>query len=383
MRIALFANTDWYLFNFRRSLILSLLEQGNEVLVICPDGDYVHRIAELGCRVIAAPLHRKGINPFTELVTIRWLARTLRDSQVELLHAFTVKCSLYAALVCRRADLPCVCAIAGVGYVFAGQRLAARALRPLVVGLFRLAMKSRKTLVVFQNPDDLETFVRLEMLKRDQARLIYSSGVNVDVFRPPEAVSREVTGRPALVVLLPARMLRDKGVFEFVEAASSVQEHIPEADFLLAGAPDEGNPGAVAKAQLQQWQATGIVRWLGHVDDMPLLYRSVDIVVLPTYYGEGLPRSLTEAGASGVPMITTDMPGAREAVEDGVNGLLIPAMDSAALADAILHLAHNPDLRRKMGRAARKRVLERFDEQIVLRKTLEVYSELSPKIDGD
>ncbi len=180
-------------------------------------------------------------------------------------------------------------------------------------------------------------------------------------------------------MLLAARLLWDKGIAEYVEAARRLRSEGHAVDFLLAGDPDPGNPAAVPEAAVRQWSEEGIVTWLGHVDDMPSLLRSVQVVALPSYR-EGLPKGLIEAAACGLPLVTTDVPGCREVVTDGVDGLLVPVKDANALAAAILRLQGDADLRRRLGAAARVKAEQEFDERIVVGRTLAVYRELSPLV---
>jgi glycosyltransferase involved in cell wall biosynthesis len=179
-------------------------------------------------------------------------------------------------------------------------------------------------------------------------------------------------------VVLPARLLWDKGVGEFAEAARLLRSEGREVCFLLAGNPDSGNPDAVPVSELHRWQREGLLQWLGHVDDMAALFRSVDVAVLPSYYREGVPRGLIEAGACGLPLVTTDAPGCRDVVADGVNGLLVPVRDATSLAKAIASLQDDPELRKRMGRASREKVVAEFDERIVINRTMSVYRELLP-----
>jgi glycosyltransferase involved in cell wall biosynthesis len=201
--------------------------------------------------------------------------------------------------------------------------------------------------------------------------MIHGSGVDCSKFSP----SKELRGDSTFKVLLPARLLWDKGIQEYVEAARIVREQLPAIKFLLAGDSYEGNPASVPLKTVRDWVESGAIEWLGHVDEMPLLFRKVDVVVLPSYR-EGLPKVLIEAGASGLPLVTTDVPGCREVVEDGVNGLLIPPKDSRAIANAILILYQEPILRKRLADAARAKVFSHFDERLVISKTLDVYREL-------
>ncbi len=373
MKVILFANTEWYLYNFRRSLAVALRNAGHEVLLVSPPGPYGARLQELGFRWIAAPMERRSLNPLRELSFIFWLRRLIVRERVDLVHAFTIKCAVYGSLAARLAGVPArVNAVAGMGYVFASDDLKARVLRPIVRGLLRIALDGRGARLILQNPDDVALFVQARLIKQDLVRLIPGSGVDCRRFRPVGASNQHARLR----VLLAARLLWDKGLAEYVDAARQLREQGRDIEFLLAGDPDPGNPAAVPETTLQEWVSKGLLRWLGHVDDMPALFQSVDVVVLPTTYREGLPKGLIEAGASGLPLVTTDMPGCREVVTDGVDGLLVPVKNPEALAKAIARLHDDPALRTRLGAAAREKALAEFDERIVIERTVGVYREL-------
>lgn len=375
MKIVIFANTDWYLYNFRRSFALALRDAGHDVLLISPDGLYGEKLRAIGLRWQTLSMERRSLNPVRELGVLWRLIRLFRRERPDLVHAFTIKCAIYGSLSARIARVPArVNAVAGMGYVFASHDLKARLLRPIVRVLFKLSFGGRDARLILQNPDDAEIFKRARLVDPSCIRLILGSGVDCKRFHPDE--SRGPAER--MRVLLPARLLREKGVIEYAEAARLLHERQVPVDLLLAGDPDQGNPAAVPEATVREWAGQGLLQWLAHVDDMPQLFRSVDVVALPSYYGEGLPKGLIEAGASGCALITTDMPGCREVVsDDGIDGLRVPARDPVALADAIERLAHDADLRRRLGKAARAKALQRFDERIVIERTMQVYAELA------
>jgi glycosyltransferase involved in cell wall biosynthesis len=400
MKIVLFANTEWYLYNFRRSLATALRDSGQDVILVSPAGPYGFRLRELGFRWEAAPMERRSLNPGRELLLINWLRRLFRSERVDLVHGFTIKSAVYASLAAKLAGVPArVSSVAGMGYVFANDDLQARFLRPVVSGLFRTAFRGSDSRLILQNPDDVAFFHRFRLVNPATVRLIPGSGVDCERFAPEELraghreearngrsfVFADSSGGPpeegSLRVLLPARLLWDKGVGEFVEAAKRLRSEERRISFLLAGEPDPGNPAAVPISTLRGWEASGLVTWLGHVEDMPALFRSVDVVALPSYR-EGLPKGLIEAGACGLPLVTADAPGCRDVVVHGVNGLLVPVRDSERLAAAIAQLQDDPDLRNRMGRAAREKVVAEFDERIVIERTMEVYRELLPDFGG-
>jgi len=372
MKIALFANTDWYLYNFRLSLALRLQALGHEVLLLSPPGPYGDRLRDMGLRWRPVPLRRRGLNPLSELLFVFRLAALLRQEQPALLHNFTLKCAIYGSFAGRLAGVTRrINAVAGLGYVFTSSDRRARLLRPLVRLLIQLALRGRRSRVILQNSDDVALFDRFRLARASDVRLVRGSGVDCSRFTPPV----EPAPDGLLRVLLAARILKDKGVFEFVEAARLLKAQGRRITFLLAGDPDPGNPAAVSVAAVRGWADEGLVEWLGHVDDMPGLVRTTDIVVLPSYR-EGLPKSLIEAAACARALIATDVPGCREVVEHGVDGLLVPARSVEPLAAAIAALDDDPALRARLGVAARSKALAHFDEAIVLRRTAAVYQEL-------
>jgi len=303
----------------------------------------------------------------------------IQAEHVDLVHGFTIKCAVYGSLAARWAartpGLPArVNAVAGMGYVFTSNDAKARLLRPVVRGLLKLALGGQGARLILQNPDDVALFERARLVDPAQVRLIRGSGVNCKRFTPKAA------GTPAgepFTVVLPARLLWDKGLQEYAQAAQLLKAEGRSIRLLLAGDPDPGNPAAVPEATLRGWVAQGLLEWLGHVDDMPALFAGVDAVVLPSYR-EGLPKGLIEAAACALPLVTTDVPGCREVVSHEQDGLLVPVKDGAALARAIARLQDEPALRERLGQAARAKALAEFDERMVVGRTLDVYRELMP-----
>jgi glycosyltransferase involved in cell wall biosynthesis len=372
VKVLLFANTAWYLYNFRRSLALALKDAGHDVLLVSPPGPHGEKLRGLGLRWEEAPMKRLSLNPWRELGLVLWLRRLMLTERVDLVHAFTIKCAVYGSIAARLARLPArINAVAGMGYVFSSNDLRARLLRPVVRALMRFALDGHGARLILQNGDDVQMFIRAGLVNEHRVRLIPGSGVDCERFAPGDAVRQPGAFR----VLLPARLLWDKGVREYVEAARELRGTGREIRFMLAGEPDPGNPASVPEAEVTRWAADGTIEWLGHVDDMPALFRSVDAVVLPSYR-EGLPKGLIEAAASGLPLVSTDVPGCRDVISDGVDGLLVPARDAAALAQAIGRLHDDTGLRARLGAAARRKARARFDEQLIIRETLAVYREL-------
>lgn len=373
MKAVLFANTDWYLYNFRRTLALSLRRSGYDVLLISPDGPYGEKLRSLGLRWEPLPMERRSLNVLREAALMLYLVRLLRREQPTVVHGFTIKCAVYGSLAAKIAGIPArINAVAGMGYVFTSEQLKARLLRPVVRGLLRLALGGEQGRLILQNSDDVKLFRRAALVDPAHIRLIRGSGVDCARFASASS-GKSLDGRTR--VLLASRMLWDKGVAEYIAALRQLRAKGYAVQAMLAGTPDPGNPAAIPEQTLREWVDEGLVTWLGHVDDMVALLGAVDIVVLPSYR-EGLPRTLVEAAACGLPLITADVPGCREVVSDGIDGLLVPVKNSEAIAQAIQTLLEEPALARRLGEAARAKARNYFDERIVIERTLGVYEEL-------
>jgi glycosyltransferase involved in cell wall biosynthesis len=366
VKVLLFANTDWYLYHYRLSLAQAMQERGWEVVAISPPGEYAPRLQQAGFRWLPFPFSRRGKNPFSDLNLLRRLMDIYRVERPDAVHHFTIKPVLYGSLAARWLKIPTIInAIPGLGHVFIDESIPGRILRRIVMQFYRFALHN--TQVIFQNPDNRALFVRYGLVQDGQHHLIRGSGVDVERLAPLP----EPEGDP--VAALPARLLWPKGVSEFVEAARQLKAESIQARFALIGRGDPGNPQAVPEDQLRAWDDAGDVEWWGWTDNIFSIYDRSHIICLPTYYGEGVPRSLIEAAACGRPIVATDQPGCREVVQDGDNGLLIPAQDAIALADALRTLITDPDLRQRMGRRGRDLAVERFSVGQVIRETLAVY----------
>lgn len=371
--IVLFGNTDWYLYNFRLPLLHRLRDEGARLILISPPGAYGETLKAMGFDWRPLPMERRSLNPLAEAKLLLHIARLLRREKVAIIHGFTIKPAIYAGIAGRLAGVKGrVSAVAGLGFVFISDSLKARVLRPVVRTAAWLAFGGANARLIVQNPDDREAFVGRRLVRPDRVHTIPGSGVDLTRFQ----VSRRVRGDgEPLKVLLAARMLWDKGLAEFVEAARVLKGQGRSIRFLLAGEPDPGNPAACAAEDLAGWTAEGLVEHLGHVDDMPGLLGEVDVVVLPSYR-EGLPKTLIEAAGCALPLVTTDVPGCREVVSHEADGLLVAAREHEGLVEAIARLDDDADLRRRLGQAARAKALRLFDVEIVMRRTLDVYREL-------
>lgn len=379
-RVVLFANTDWYLYNFRLSLARRI-RQGldAEVWIACPDGPYRTTLEAEGFRWIPIALRRRSLNPWHDLAAAWKLAKALRRIQPHLLHAFTLKSILVGNLATWAAAVPRVVnAFTGLGSLYGGRRADYLLARKLLALFFRLFLGRAGARTIFQNPEDLAQ-VRALVGHSDSFRLIPGSGVDTRRFHPPE----EPPG--AVVVLLVSRLIRDKGIQAFCEAASLVHVDMPQVRFQVAGTVDPGNPSSFTQAEIDRLSKLHpMTEFLGQREDMPELFRGAALAVLPAQAREGLPRSLIEACASGLPLVASDVEGIREVLLHGQNGLLVPPGDVQALASAWIEILQDPLRRSAMGRASRALALEHFDQEKVLEATLAVYAELGliPEVEG-
>jgi glycosyltransferase involved in cell wall biosynthesis len=383
VKILFFANTDWYLYNFRLALARHLRDRGHDVVMLSPPGPYVAKLQAAGFRALTVPLRRRSLNPLRELALFHHIRQLYARERPDLAHHFTLKCVVYGALAARLSGVSArVNAVTGLGHVFTSDHLKARLLRPPVRALLGLALGGASSRLIVQNPDDHAAIHRAGLIDPAHIRLIRGSGVDTERFRPgerdpllpnpPPPGGRELQ---SVTLLLASRLLWEKGIGEYVAAARQLRREGIAAEFLLAGEPDPGNPASIPPEQLDRWRREGDVTLLGHVDDMPALLAQTDIAVLPSYR-EGTPRSLLEAAACGLPLVATDAPGCREIVHHKINGLLVPIKDATALAAALRRLCREPETRQRLGQASRAKALAAFDERIVFEQTLAVYREL-------
>ena len=373
-KILLFANTDWYLYNFRRSLAEKLKEEGWDVVLVSPPGEYGPRLQELGFRWIAFPFSTRSTNFLMELVVIYRLIMLYRQELPDFCHHFTIKCVIYGSLAARFSSGPLVVnSVTGMGHIFIDHGLKALLLRPLVRALYRFVFGNSRGRVIFQNSEDMEYFVDSNIVGRDQVRLIRGSGVNTNSFKATAVRASE--NEQTVSVLFASRIIREKGVFELIEAARRLKAREVDVEFLLAGDLYPENPSSLTLQEMEEIKKEGIVTYLGHQDDIKSLLNACDIVALPSYR-EGTPRILIEAAAMEKPIVATNIAGCKGLVVNGVSGLLVPVRDAGALAEAIEKLVANRSLREEFGKAGRDIVLREFDESIVIAKTFDVYREL-------
>ncbi len=368
-KIFLVSRCAWTLFNFRAGLMRKLIENGNTVIGGGAAGDgFEPKIEALGVKFNGLPVDKKGINPRADAKLFWTLYRWYREQQPDIVHHFTIKPVIYGSIAARMARIPkIVNTVTGLGYVFTDEKITW--LRRLVVGLYRISLKCAD-FTFFQNQDDLDFFLSRGLVKKSRTALLPGSGVDCEHFSPMPGPNPLEKSQPTF--LMVSRLLKDKGIYEFVEAARLVKEHHPKARFQLLGRRDVRNPNVVPESDLRSWDNQGLVSWSGEVSDVRPMMEKSDVVVLPSYR-EGIPRALLEAAAMAKPIITTDAVGCREVVDDEINGLLVPVKDAPALARAMERMINDPEMRKRMGKVGRKKVELEFDEKIVIQKILEVY----------
>lgn len=363
--VLLSINASWNIVNFRTGLIRALQAAGYRVAALAPPDAYSARFAELGVDYHPIGMDRKGVSPLRDLGLLARYYRTLRRVRPDVFLGYTAKPNVYGSLAAQALGIPVINNVSGLGTAFIREGLLTR----IVSTLYRIAFR-RSAIVFFQNGEDREMFVGRGLVASAKARLLPGSGVDLARFVPSDA-------RPAgpFRFLLVARLLWDKGVGEYVEAARLVRREMPDVRFGLLGFLDVENRTAVPRADVDAWAAEGLIDYLGAADDVRPHVAASDCVVLPSYR-EGLPRTLLEAAAMARPLITTDVPGCRQVVDEGRNGFLCAVRDPRSLADAMLRMARlSSDERSALGAAGRAKVEAEFDERIVAARYLEAVAE--------
>ncbi|MCK5240812.1 glycosyltransferase family 4 protein [bacterium] len=370
-KLLFIVNVDWFFTSHRLPIALKAMEEGYEVHLLSAVTDKAEYLERLGLIVHPFSFSRSGKNIFNELACVFGLYKQIKSIKPDLVHLVTIKPVLYGGVAARLAKVPgVVSAISGLGFLFVKRvGVQARLFRYAVLFLYRMAMGHPNQRVVFQNPTDMNALVAAGGVQKDKVRMIRGSGV--DLLDYP--VLPEPDGVP--IVVMASRLLKDKGVHEFIEAVGIVTSKGIKVRFQLIGEPDSGNPESVTAEAVQSWQDEGVVECLGFRSDIADLFARAHIVILPSYR-EGLPKVLIEAAACGRAVITTDVPGCRDAIELDISGLLVPARDADALAQAMVRLIEDDALRQQMGRAGRDLAEREFGIDKVVAAHLAIYQEL-------
>ncbi|MCV2877681.1 glycosyltransferase family 4 protein [Sedimentimonas flavescens] len=368
MHILLSANSAWNIWNFRRPVVQELIARKHRVSVLAPPDDSLAELEAMGCRTLPLEMSVKGLNPVEDLRLLYRFKRQFREERPDVVLGYTIKNNLFGALAAKRLGIPFIPNVTGLGTAF----LSGGALRFVAEQLYRRAFADLRT-VFFQNPDDRKLFVSRQLVTAEQARLLPGSGIDLRRFA---AVGLPDPETPP-VFLMIARLLRDKGVMEFVQAARLVKATHPGTRFQLLGACDAENRSAIDKEMVDAWVAEGLIEYLGTTEDVRPNIARATCVVLPSYR-EGAPRTLIEAAAMARPLIATDVPGCREVVDHGITGYLCKLRSADSLARAMLTLlSRPPEALTAMGRAGRRKVEQVFDEQIVVDAYMRAIDELT------
>ena len=360
-KITICSNTSWYLYNFRQGLIKALQNQGYEVSLIAPIDDYSKRLEYLGCKHYDIELNNKGTNPIEDTKLMYQYYKLFKEINPDILLIYTIKPNIYASIISKILNIETINVVAGLGTVFLDNKPSSKLAR----WLYKISLFNNK--VLFENGDDNNEFIKRNIIRKRQSTIIPGSGINTNSFKARNIAVK----KDNITFLLIARLIKDKGVIEYIEAIKSIKDKYPNAKFKILGSYYFDNPSAISKDEVNSWVKDGIIEYLGYTDAVLEEIEKVDCVVLPSYR-EGLSRVLLEAGSMSKPIITTNVTGCREVVDNGYNGFLVTPKDSKSLALAIenmINLSHKERL--EMGMRGRLKVINEFDEKIVIKKYLD------------
>lgn len=370
MKLLFFTTADWFFCSHFLERAQAAKEAGYEVAVLCSVDKHQSAIESAGLRIIPISINRRSLNPFASLVPLLRVINVYRREKPDIVHQIALKPILLGGFASVLTGVPNVVnAIVGCGYLFTSKNLGIRVVRACVLFALTFLLKRSQSHVIFENADDMNAFIKDGVVDPKAVSLIQGAGVNP--LNYPHANLNAY--KPAVIVT--ARLLWDKGVGEFVEAARLLHGQGVQARFIVVGNSDEGNRASIGSDVLDAWRNEGVVEFLGFRTDIPHLLEQASIACLPSYR-EGLPKALLEAMAASLPCVTTDVPGCREAVTHGDNGLLVPAGDAVALASALDVLIQDAGLRQQMGRRGRERIEQEFSSEIIIRQTLALYEDI-------
>jgi len=361
-RVLVIGALDISLLRFRGRMIEALIGEGYRVWAAAPVMHEARRAAfeAMGAIPIEIPLARTGLDPRADLSTFRAIVKVVQDERIDLVLPYTLKPVIYGSFAARSCGVKALSLITGLGYTFAASSAKARAIRAVVVRLYRAALK-HNVAVLFQNADDRKMFGQLGILPTGMDTAVVSgSGVDLDEF-----AWREPSGRRAPRFMFAARLIEEKGIALYLAAAERLKQDFPDAEFLVLGDPQPGSPSAIDMRQIERLSNAGVITYFPRREDIFSVLSESDVFVLPSWYREGVPRSLLEALSIGMAVITTDMPGCRETVTDGVNGFMVPPRDGDALEHAMRTLLESPERVAPMSRASRALAEKRFDVRLV------------------
>ena len=375
VKFLLVVNDMAWFWSHRLPLAKDILKSGAALHLATNDAQTDTQIAALGITGHNLPAHTGGLNPVGQLALAWRIFKTLQEVKPEIVHAITLRHAFFTGIASRFAKTPnAVFTVAGLGSLFESQKPQVKAVRAIVVPLLRFAFGGEGRFVIFQNPDDAKLLIRSGAIEKERCAVIRGSGVD-----PAQFAFKPEPQTDTPVVLFCSRLLKAKGIGEFVHAARILKSKGIKARFQAAGDIAPGNHDSVSAEELRHWKEEGTVEFLGQRSDMPQLMADANIVTLPSYYGEGVPKVLLEAASTGRAIVTTDMPGCRETVEKDVTGILVEARNAWSLAEGLEKLLTDPTLRTSMGEKARARIEEGFTVEKVNAKTMGVYKRLLPR----
>lgn len=359
MKIAIVLNTSWNIYNFRKGLIQSLMDKGNQVITIAPKDQYTYKLMDMGCRHIPVKMDSRGANPikdFLLMVELYWIYKKVRPDII--LH-YTIKPNIYGTIAASFLGIPVINNVCGLGTMFLKDNLVSR----VAITLYRIAFRFPKK-IFFQNEDDKNLFLKKRIVSKKVCDLLPGSGINFNDFSPGNAKKKN----NSFTFLLISRLIYDKGVLEYIEAVDLLKKEGIHARFQLLGQIDEKHKRGIPAEIIQQWIEKNQIEYLGTTHDVKPIIEKADCIVLPSYR-EGTPKTLLEAASLEKPIVATDVPGCNNVVKDGKNGYLCKLKDSTDLAKKMkLMFSLEPNSREKMGKYSREYVKEKFDENIVINK---------------
>lgn len=373
-KILFIVNVDWFFLSHRLPIALEAIKEGYEVHIATKITDKLDELERYGLIVHSLELHRSQIGLFSFLYEFKEIFSVIKSITPDIVHLVTIKPVLLGGIAVRIIRVPAVVsAISGLGSVFVSKGLISFLRFKAISLLYRIAFTHNNQLIIFQNTDDQLKLTELAKIPSRKTLLIHGSGVDLSLYlRKPISIQDPI-------VMFASRLLASKGIREFVDAAKIINKQKNRARFVIVGSPDPMNPESITNKELDLWEDLGIEIW-GYRYDMDKAISSANIMVLPSYYGEGLPKVLIEAAASGRPIITTDHPGCRDSIINGVTGLLVPVGDVNALVKSISSLLNDPNLCNQMGIAGRKLAEEKFDIKQVVTQHMSIYDNLLEKI---
>jgi len=369
MKIIIVSNTTFSIYNYRLSLIKTLKEKGFQVTVVAPCDKYVKKIKKEGIAFLPlSNLNRKGVSPLRDFILFLEFVKIYSKEKPDMILHFTIKPNIWGSLACGILNIPSISVVTGLGYVFVFPSYYREGIpRAVLEASFKFSSK-----VIFQNPDDMKLFIQKGIVKLNKAKIIYGSGIDPEKFKPKEVAKNE-----NFTFIFIGRLLWDKGLKEIIEACKILKKKGYSFDFFIVGKIDEGNPNSISILDIEKWQEEKIIKYLGFQEDVKKYLIKADVFVFPSYYREGIPRAVLEAMSMEKPIITTDSPGCRETVRDGINGLLIKPKDYIDLADAMEKIMKMPKEKlEKMGKESRRIVLEKFNEEKVIKQYIDTIIEV-------